>query len=242
MAMESANHLNTPLADIETLFPATSPCGNFCIPDQWASPLTCQWSGKTSTKYFESQMLLLVGFMHKWIATFIDRDGHILLQTEKLLEEQASLRERIERFEPPAEASNIEEEAMYDCCRWASLILLAVQKYRIPMRIAAKRIRLKPRLVRRLRMTDLMNLWGSYRGLLFWVTATCQFSTAGQCFPLLCTTLFEHLIQDIAMSGSCDEISIKPLRKLKQFEGLCCHPLPNARAVSADSGFPAKVD
>lgn len=242
MAMESADHLNTPLADIGALFPATGPCCNCYVPDQWISPLTCQRSDETSATHSESQMLLLVGFVHRWLATFLDRDGHILLQTGKLLEERASLRERIERFEPAAKSSSSEADAMYDCCRWASLILLAVQKHRMPIHIAAKHVQLKPRLVRRLRMTDLINLWGSHKGLLFWVAATCQFSTARQCFPLLCTTLFARLFQDIAMSGSCTEIAIKPLRKLKQFESLCSHPLPAAQSVATDCGFLARVD
>jgi len=100
--------------------------------------------------------------------------------------------------------------------------LLAVEKRNRPIHVIAKEIRLHPRLVRRLRMTNLTGLWGNRRGLLFWVTAVCHFATAGQCFPLMCTTIFARISQELAMSEWCEELAVKPLRRLKEFERLCC--------------------
>jgi hypothetical protein len=123
-----------------------------------------------------------------------------------------------------ARESTIEAEAMYECCRWGSLVLLAMEQLSVPIHVAAKHVRIQPRLVRRLRMTDLSNLWGVRRGLLFWVVTICHFATAKQCFPLLCTALLARFSQEIAMRECCAEIGIKPLRRLKQLESLCCHP------------------
>ena len=184
-------------------------------------------------------MLLLVGLMHGWLATFLHGDSRRTISTNELLEERARLRQRIEHFVPISKASNTEAEAMYECCRWASLILLAVERLSIPIHVAAKHVTINPRLIRRLRMTNLSNLWGIHKGLLFWVAATCQFSTAGQCFPLLCTALFARFIQEIALSDSCSEIAIKPLKRLKQFESLCCYPGPTSQSIAARAHNPS---
>jgi len=169
-------------------------------------------------------MLLLAGLVHGWLATFLDRDSNRMVSSGELLEERASLRQRIEGFLPMARNSNVEAEARYECCRWASLILLAVDKLSIPILVAAKHVRFSPRLTQCLRMTDLPQLWGIRKGLLFWVTAVCHFATVGQCYPLLCTALLARFSQEFAMSDCCSETAIKPLRKLKQFESLCCCP------------------
>jgi hypothetical protein len=226
-AIEPANPLNTPLEDFGDLFPAAGPCEHCFIPANWISPLTCRWLDQTPETPVESQLLLLTGLTHRWLATFLDGDSHEVMPTQILLEERAKLRQKIVSFPPVAGSSHIESEAMYECCRWASLILLAVEKLRVPVHVAAKHVRIQPRLVRRLRMTDLANLWGIRKGLLFWVAATCHFATFGQCFPLLCTTLFARFTQEIAMLDYCSEIALKPLRRLKEFESLCCRPDPN---------------
>jgi hypothetical protein len=223
MAIEAATHQNTPFSDAgELVFTSTDPCERCSIPLDWISPLACQWLDVTSTIYAEAQMLLLAGLVHEWLATYLDKGKCGLLPTKKLLEKRASLKHRIEVFIPLRGTSNIEEEAMYECCRWASLILLAVEKFKVPIHVAAKHVQIQPRLVRRLRMTDLSNLWGIRKGLLFWVAALCHFATAGQCFPLIFTTLLARLAQDIAMSDCYSEIAIKPLKRLRQFEILCC--------------------
>ena len=167
-------------------------------------------------------MLLLARLMHRWLVTFLDVECHQVLPTETLLDERAMLRQQVERFEPVSATSHSESDAMYESCRWASLVLLAVEEKGIPIQLAAKHhVRIRPRLVRRLRMTNLTDLWGPHRGLLFWVTAVCYFATAGQCFPLICTTLFARFTQEFAMSPYCFEIAIKPLKRLKTFENLC---------------------
>jgi len=225
MAIEAGNPLNTP-GNVGDLFLATGPCENCSLPAEWTSPLTCQWFDETSTTYVETQMLLLAGLMHKWLSTFLDGDSQIKVPTQVLLEERTSLRDRIEGFVPVARTSNMEADAMYESCRWASLVLLAVEKLSVPIHVVAKHVRIRPRLITRLRITDLSNLWGTCKGLLFWVNAICHFATAGQCFPLLCETLFARFVQEVAMSDSCSEIAIKPLRRLKQFESLCCRSEP----------------
>ena len=227
-ATDSAYDTNTPLLEVGGLFPPTSPCASCSIPNHWDSPLTCQWHDETSTTHAESKTLLLAGLMHKWLATFLDGDSREIASTDPLLERRAILRQRVERFLPMvAGVSDPEGEAMYECCRWASLILLAVEQLSIPMYVAARQVRIQPRLVRRLRMTDLSNLWGKRKGLLFWVAGICHFCTAGQCFPLMCTTIFARISQEIAISDCCEEMAIKPLKRLKTFESLCCRPRPS---------------
>lgn len=166
-------------------------------------------------------MVLLTILTHQWFATFLDGDGGATLPTDELLKRRAELRHRIEQFEPMACATSIETEAMYECCRWASLIMLSVEEFRIPLHAAPSHVPDKPRVIANLRRTDLSNLWGARRGLLFWVITVCHFSSAGKCLPLLCTTLFARFSQELAMLDGCFEVAIKPLRRLKQFEILC---------------------
>jgi hypothetical protein len=230
MALEAANHLYTPLDDVENLFPTTEPCKNCAIPADWTSPLSCQWLHETLTGPVETQMLLLTVLVSTWLATFLDGDSHILIPTKKSLEERANLRQKIEKCVLVAKTSNIEAVAMYECCRWASMVLLTVEKLCIPIHVAAKHVRIRPRLVSRLRMTDLSSLWGIRKGLLFWVTIICHFATARQCFPLLCTTLLARMTQEIATSDCCSEIAIKPLKRLKKFESLCCSQAPTNKS------------
>jgi hypothetical protein len=241
MTIELSNHLHTPL-DVGDIFPATGLCENCSIPAEWTSPLTCQWLHEASTTHPETQVLLLVRLMHRWLGTFLDRNGHGLVPTEIVLEEREGLRQSIESFLPVAKTSVIESEAVYECCRWASSILLAVERLRIPIYLAAKIIRIQPRLIARLRMTNLSNLWGIHKGLLFWVTAVCHLSTAEQCFPLLCTALLARFAQEFAMSDCCSEIAIKPWTRLKQFENLCCRPELTSQATAAHSWIPIQAE
>jgi hypothetical protein len=221
-AIDSAHHFNTPFADVGKLFPATDSCGNCSIPAYWCSPLTCQWPDEPFETPPERQTLLLTGLTHGWLATFLDKDGEEIVITEALRENRAVLRQRIERFMPAEKGLSSETDSMYEACRWASLMLLAVEKHKIPMYLVAKVVRIRPRLVKRLRMTNLTDLWGTRRGLLFWVVTTCHFATAGECFPFLCSALLARCTQEMAMLGCCSEISVKPLRRLKLFESLCC--------------------
>jgi hypothetical protein len=223
MALEAADHLNTPLADVGNLFPTTGPCQHYDIPEQWISPLTYQWVDKTSTTYIETQMLLLTSLTHKWLATFLDKDSLVLTLTNELLQERVTLRQQIESFAPASKSSDVEAEAMYDCCRRVSLVLLAAEKRGVPIHVAAKHVESKPKITKLFRKTDLSGLWGNHKGLLFWVAATCQFATAGQCFPLLCTTLLARLVQELSMSNTCAETAINSLKRLKQFESSCCY-------------------
>lgn len=202
--------------------PAIDSCKDCSFPVHWTSPLTCRWFYGTSKTHPEARMLLLTSLMHRWLATFVDGDGHRLMTTETVLEERAGLRQRVEQSEPMSRTTSVETEAMYESCRWASLILLSVERLRIPIHVAPKHVPDESRLVALLRKTDLLNLWGCRKGLLFWVVAVCHFSSAGKCLPLLCTTHFARFSHDLAMSDCCFEIAIKPLRKPKQFEPLCC--------------------
>ncbi len=188
-----------------------------------------------------SRTSLLVGLMHKWLATFLDGESHGLVPTINLLERRDILCRKIESFAPVASTSTIEAEAMYESCRWASLILLTVDKLGVPIHIAAKHIRIQPRLTKRLRMTDLSNLWGIRKGLLFWIAAICHCATVGQCFPLLTATLFAQFSQEIAMSEYCSEIAINPLKRLKQFESLCCGPAPTSQYISTPYPLPSQL-
>ena len=233
MAIDAASYLHTPLEDVENLFPATEPCESCSISAEWTSPLTCQWIENSSTTHAEWQILQLAGRVHRWLETFLDGDSHQISSTKTVLEIRATLRRHIECFEPVAASSMDERDAMYESCRWASLVLLAVEKDGVPIRTAAQYVRIRPRLIRRLRMTDLSSLWGIRKGLLFWIAAVCHYATAGQCYPLMCTTLFAQFTQEMAMSESCSEIAIKPLRRLKTFESLCCRPSLAYEAVAA---------
>lgn len=227
MTIESANHMTTPLLDVRDFSTATVPSKHCSIPAHWTSPLTCQWLDETDTTPVERQMLLLATLVHRWLATFLGKDSNQFVPTEGLLQERASLRQLIEGFLPMAMNRNVEAEARYECCRWASSILLAVDKLSIPIHVAAKQVRISPRLTVCLRMTDLSQLWGNRRGLLFWVTIICHFATVGHCYNLLCTALLARFSQEIATSDCCSETAISPLTRLKRFESLCCHPARN---------------
>jgi hypothetical protein len=222
IAIEADSHRDTLFADVDDLFPATGLCGNCSVPAHWMSPLTCKWRDRPSEIAAETKMLRLAGLTSRWLATFLDRDGREIAPTKELLDERASLRQTMECFVPAGKTSNCESDAMYESCRWASTVMLTVEKRSIPVHVAAKLVGIRPRLVKRLRTTDLTNLWGVHRGLLFWVVAMCHYATAGQCFPLLGTTILAQITQEMAMLDCCPEISIKPLRRLKMFESLCC--------------------
>ena len=161
--------------------------------------------------------------MHQWFSTFLDDNGHPSITTQEVLVQRELLREEIVQIVSITKTPETEAEAMHECCRWASLMLLAVEEKGVPIHIAAAHhVQIWPRLVRCLRMTDLANLWGNHKGVLFWVAALCHASSAGQCFPLLCTTLLARFAQAISMSGYCLDMAIKPLRRLREFEALCC--------------------
>lgn len=226
IAVEAADYLHSPPSETEKLFPVTSSCHEYTVPEQWASPLTCQWVEKIPAAYIETQMLLLTGLVHKWLATFLDENNRLLAQTNELLQNRADLRRDIESFAPATMNSNVKEEAMYECCRRVTSLLLAAEKLHIPIHAAARHVESGLKLTKLFRQTDLANLWGRHRGLLLWVAATCQFATASRCFPLLCTTLLAQLVQELSMSNIHSEITTRSLKRLKQFESLCCCQAP----------------
>ncbi|KAI1614707.1 hypothetical protein EDD37DRAFT_410916 [Exophiala viscosa] len=220
-ALEPA-HLNPLLLDDRALFPETCPHES-TIPSIWSSPLASRWYAKTPTTHAEAAMLALEEVVHGWFSTFLDDEDHPSFATQEVSEQRETLREEIVRIVSITKTPETGEEGMYECCRWASLMLLAVEEEGVPIPVAATHhVQIQPRLVRCLRMTDLSDLWGVHKGLLFWVAALCHAASAGQCFPLLCTTLLARFAQAISMSGYCSEMAIKPLRRLKAFEALCC--------------------
>ncbi|KAL7949265.1 hypothetical protein V8C42DRAFT_361842 [Trichoderma barbatum] len=223
IAIEAADFVYAPPADIGTLFPVTGSCQKYTVSEEWVSPLTCQWVEGASTAYNETQMLLLTRLVHKWFATFVDENNDPLTITNNILQRRAKLREEIESFGPAIMNANAEEEAMYECCRQVTSILLVAEKLRIPIYVATNHVESKPKLTKLFHQTNLANLWGRHKGLLFWVAATCQFATTGQCFPLLCTTLFARLVQELSMSNIYAEVAINSLRRLKQFESSYCY-------------------
>ncbi|KAJ9637085.1 hypothetical protein H2204_005009 [Knufia peltigerae] len=171
LAIDAADHMDTPLANIEDLFPTLDDLKDTPLPAQWTSPLTHQWHCPKPITQPDSEMVTLADLIHCWLATFVDGDGNSLSPTDELLMKRAELRRKAEIHTAAARPPRTELEAI---------------------------------------------------GLLFWVAAICQFSTVGQCFPLLCTTLFARFAQELAMSEDCAQIAVKPLKGLKQFEGLCC--------------------
>ncbi|KAF2672740.1 hypothetical protein BT63DRAFT_135270 [Microthyrium microscopicum] len=225
MALDASNY-DSSSNGIGRLMQAAAPSGSCSIPAEWTSPLTCDWvdrhAGSNTETYFESQMLLLASLTHKWFRTFVDEDSREPSPTPELLQERASLRQQIELFPPAAKDSHYEPEAMYECCRWASGLLLAVQRLGLPIKIAKDHSWIQPRLSKRLRMTDLPSLWGRHRGLLFWIISSCHFVTWGTCFPLLMTTMLAKFTQQIAMTDDWHDIAVVPLRRLKLFESICC--------------------
>ncbi|KAL6828850.1 hypothetical protein J3E69DRAFT_354470 [Trichoderma sp. SZMC 28015] len=226
MAIGDADCLHTTPPEIKKLFSATTPCQGCTVPEQWISPLTplaSQWQEDSSTVHNESPLMLLTALMQKWLATFLDENDQLLPLTQELLQKRADLREKIESFAPATMKSNAEEEAMCECCRHVISMLLTAEKLRIPIHAAAKHVESKLNLTKSFRQTDLTNLWGRHRGLLFWVAATCQFATASQCSPLLYTTLLARLVQELSMSNIYTEIALGSLKRLKQFEGLYCY-------------------
>ncbi|KAL5092955.1 hypothetical protein Trisim1_000681 [Trichoderma cf. simile WF8] len=226
MAIGDADCLHTTPPEIKKLFSATTPCQGCTVPEQWISPLTpltSQWQEDSSTVYNEIPLMLLTALMQKWLGTFLDENDQLLPLTEELLRNRADLREKIENFSPAIMKPSVEEEAMYECCRLVSSMLLTAEKLRISIHAAAKHVESKINLTKSFRQTDLTNLWGKHKGLLFWVAATCQFATASQCSPLLYTTLLARLVQELSMSNIYTEIALGSLKRLKQFEGLCCY-------------------
>ena len=207
---------------LRDLFPATHTHAEPVLPECWISPLTSIWVEKSSPIYFEARMLLLTSLSRKWLATFLDADGNQVMSTISSLKERAELRQDLERFGTLSKDSVSEAGAMYESCRWASLILLSTEKLKIPLHIAPNYVQDKPRVIAHLRKTNVSDLWGSHKGLLLWVSAVCHFSSAGKCLPLLCTTLFARVSQELAMLDCFAEAAIKPLKMLRQFEMICC--------------------
>ena len=234
-AATEAGCICTKSNELSDLFLATHRHAEPMLPYCWISPLTRIWVEKSSPIHFEARMLLLTGLSRRWLATFLDADGHQVVTTASSLKERARLRQNLERFGTVSKDSGSEAGAMYESCRWASLILLSMEKQKIPLHIAPKVVQDKPRVIAHLRKTNLSDLWGSHKGLLLWVIAVCHFSSAGKCLPLLCTTLFARISQELAMSDCFVEAAINPLRRLRQFEKICCQspcqshvPLPTS--------------
>lgn len=223
IALEATDHLYTPLEDVDKLFPTISSYQQCAIPDEWTSPITHQQADTIPTTRIEAQLLLFTNLVHMWLSTFLDKENAMSALTDEILQKRAAIRQRIESFEPATENGSSDTEIIYECCRRAGLILLAVAERKMPFHVAAKHVENKPSITKLLRMTDLPGLWGNRKGLLFWVAATLQFATARQCFPLLSTTLLAHLVQELSMSTACAEAAVNSLKRLKMFESLCCY-------------------
>ncbi|KAL7933081.1 hypothetical protein V8C35DRAFT_327860 [Trichoderma chlorosporum] len=222
-AVEATSHLYSSPSEIEQQFPVTDLCQGCAVSAHWTSPFSCEWVETTPAADIESQMLLLAGLVHKWLATFFDGNHAVLALTDELLQKRINFRKAIENFAPATMNSNVKEEAMYECCRHVTSVLLASERQRISIHIAAKHLQLRPKITKLFPQTDLTNLWGRHRGLLFWVAVTYQCATASQCFPFLCTALLARLSQELSMSRICAEITVKSLKRLKFFESLCCY-------------------
>jgi hypothetical protein len=185
-------------------------------------------------------MLALGRMMHAWIATFLDSDNSTVEDAWLLLEERLRLGRKIEHFVGVAVTVTDAETAMLSCCQWAAMVMLKSDRHRLSLWEAARQTPTRPRLVTTLRMTDLGNLWGPYKGMLYWVVSVCHRSTSGRCFPLLTTALLSRLAHVLALSEHYAAIGLTPLTRLAEFEHMCCDvtetPITDLDPAWLDSG------
>lgn len=189
---------------------------------RWVSPLTTQWHDRYAKTCLESPVEALGRMLHSWIATFLDKNNNEVDLSAAVSDRRHLLRRKIEHFVGVTISVTNAETAMLACCQWATLIMLKVDQYGMPIWKAARDTAMRPRLVSCLRMTNLGSLWDGKAGILFWVVAVCHCATTGQCFPLLTTALQARFAHIMALSERYHAIGITPLTRLYRFERLCC--------------------
>ncbi|GAM91173.1 hypothetical protein ANO11243_092200 [Dothideomycetidae sp. 11243] len=187
----------------------------------WTSPLTQQWTRDAATSARNPLIVLLSDHVHQWLMTFLDTDSRVVARTCAILAKRKELRVIIEVFLRQAQPTDTPCAAMYACCHWAATVMLKMEEDKTTIAAAALKVRIQPRLTRRLRMTNLDTLWDEYKGLLFWVTALCHEATLRHCFPLLTTAISTHFVHDMAMASYGWDVGVKPLNMLRTFEKLC---------------------
>ena len=102
-------------------------------------------------------MLSLTGLTHSRVATFFSEESYNTTPTPSTLEKRVRLRESLSRF-PPIIKTSITTEAMYAPCRWAGLMMLAVESLHILIHLAVQHVRIQPRLIKRLHTTNLAKI------------------------------------------------------------------------------------
>lgn len=189
--------------------------------DPWTSPFTAEWLDESAETGVETLTDVLGRLMHGWIATFLDKDDEAIESTEQILRQRLWFRHKLcQHMEK--DTVRMPEGAVYASCRWAASLILKAEQLRVSFYVAAQEITMQPRLVKCLRMTDLVNLWGNQRGLLFWVTSVCHLATSEHCYPLLSTGLYAQFAHEMALTEEIYERGLKPLKRLRKFEEICC--------------------
>lgn len=190
--------------------------------DSWASPLTTQLIDDAHCFIItEPPITALPRLIRAWISTFLDHNDLSVQPAPTILHKRLELRHSLESFVLHSDPIVTSETAVFACCWWAASVMLNAEKSQISLADSADRIHMQPRLTKCLRATDLANLWGARKGLLFWVVSVCHVVTTDRCLPLLTTALYAHFAHEMALDLSLCRAGVLQLRKLRAFDKLC---------------------
>jgi hypothetical protein len=191
----------------------------------WHSPLYCPLGtyigAKSPRNLTEASIVELCRNVQSWLSTF-DGDGGES-GGEHMLAFRQHCRRSIELLEPYAAVSSVLESGyVYECCRNVAYLMLRAEAFQCSLKEAAHGTTCLMEIDNALQKTNLLNLWDSQIGLLYWVLLVSCISVAGGSFNLSQTNiLLNGLIGKIATSDYHVGVGLRPLQKLQWFKDLC---------------------
>lgn len=189
----------------------------------WNSPLYCPGGKYTPVRaarnVVESHLHSLVQSAQDWLAisSFGDPSNPAQLKERRLKQESLQALLTNDPVSKQPGFHNCDALSIYKACTLTTRIMLHAEARNLPLSYIADTIPEASELSALLRKTDLTNLWGDYKGLLYWVTIICHVTAPRNQFRLTSTTVLAHSSQVFATSHCLLDAALAPLQMLLRF-------------------------
>lgn len=194
--------------------------GKCAVDPAWFSPIYCPFGiytgPRSSCNTVEKHLVILVKGVQNWLITFINpKRGDILGQRYQRLQELQAL---LANESPIYQPSSHQTLPIYNACRLTAKVMLEVEARHISLCYAAEMIPEALMLPELLRQTDFTNLWGDFKGLLYWVATICHITAPRKHCRLTSTTILAHVTHSVSISNCAIEAVVGPIQTLLKFE------------------------
>lgn len=211
--------------------------GKCAVDPAWYSPIYCPFGiytgPRSSYNVVEKHLLILVQGVQNWLITFIfPRRRDILGERYQRLQELQAL---LANGSPVNQPSLHQTLPIYNACRLTAKVMLEVEARQLSLCYAAEIIPDALMLPELLRQTDFTNLWGDFKGLLYWVATICHITAPRKHCRLTSTTILAHVTHSVSISNCAIEAVVGPIQTLLKFERSNTEPLDSIFA--ADDQF-----